>query len=225
MRAGSRSIMGNPIIQIIFLAGVALVLIVKLRSLLGTREGFEQPPDFSVPGVDQSSTSFAEQRFQDEIAKHVDPESATSQALLNMNRTDSSFSLDEFLAGAETAYGMILVAFAEGNLDDVTGFLSDDVRASFEDALSERSHEDRVYSAKFIGVESRKIKDAVFDDTLKDGEITVEFVGELVSFASDADGQVVEGDDKAVRKQRDIWTFARNFELVDPNWTLEATTS
>jgi predicted lipid-binding transport protein (Tim44 family) len=34
---------------------------------------------------------------------------------------------------------------------------------------------------------------------------------------------VIEGDPKAVKTQRDVWTFARNMGSDDPNWQLVAT--
>ena len=36
--------MNGPIIQILVLAGIAIFLILRLRGVLGTREGFEKPP-------------------------------------------------------------------------------------------------------------------------------------------------------------------------------------
>ena len=42
--------MGSQMIQIIILAGIALFLILRLRNVLGTREGFEKPPgDAAAP--------------------------------------------------------------------------------------------------------------------------------------------------------------------------------
>ncbi len=36
--------MSSAIIQLLVLAGIAVFLILRLRSVLGTREGFEKPP-------------------------------------------------------------------------------------------------------------------------------------------------------------------------------------
>jgi len=36
--------MNGTLIQLLVLAGVAIFLILKLRSVLGTRDGFEKPP-------------------------------------------------------------------------------------------------------------------------------------------------------------------------------------
>ncbi|MNP73476.1 Tim44-like domain protein [compost metagenome] len=49
------------------------------------------------------------------------------------------------------------------------------------------------------------------------------FVGEVIIATRDAQGNVVEGDAKAARKQRDTWTFARQMGAEDPNWQLVAT--
>ena len=38
-----------------------------------------------------------------------------------------------------------------------------------------------------------------------------------------AAGEVVEGNLKEIKRQRDIWTFARTMGSADPNWQLVAT--
>ena len=54
-------------------------------------------------------------------------------------------------------------------------------------------------------------------------ELSVRFVGEMIVATRDAAGNVVEGDAKSARKQRDIWTFGRRMGAADPNWQLVAT--
>ena len=49
------------------------------------------------------------------------------------------------------------------------------------------------------------------------------FACDLIVATRDAQGNVVEGDAKSARKQRDIWTFARHMGEADPNWQLVAT--
>ena len=36
--------MNSPLIQLLVLAGIAVFLILRLKNVLGTREGFEKPP-------------------------------------------------------------------------------------------------------------------------------------------------------------------------------------
>ena len=51
--------MGSQLIQILVLAGVALFLILRLRDVLGTRDGFEKPlPRPSSPDSDRANRSF-----------------------------------------------------------------------------------------------------------------------------------------------------------------------
>jgi len=39
----------------------------------------------------------------------------------------------------------------------------------------------------------------------------------------DATGAIVEGDEKTVKRQADVWTFARQMGANDPNWQLVGT--
>ena len=44
-----------------------------------------------------------------------------------------------------------------------------------------------------------------------------------IRYVRNAAGEVIEGDTKTIKKQRDIWTFARTMGSGDPNWQLVAT--
>ncbi|MGL5012621.1 MAG: TIM44-like domain-containing protein, partial [Paracoccaceae bacterium] len=48
-------------------------------------------------------------------------------------------------------------------------------------------------------------------------------VGELTSVVRNKAGEVIEGSPTEVKKQRDIWTYARRMGVDDPNWQLVAT--
>ncbi len=58
---------------------------------------------------------------------------------------------------------------------------------------------------------------------LGEAEVTVRFVGELTSVVRNAAGEVVEGSPTEIKRQRDIWTFARKMGSENPNWQLVAT--
>ena len=77
--------------------------------------------------------------------------------------------------------------------------------------------------AEFLGLRELTLGDVRFDTASKEAELTVKFGAELISSAKDAAGNVVEGDPRAPRKQRDVWTFARTMGSADPNWQLVAT--
>jgi predicted lipid-binding transport protein (Tim44 family) len=67
------------------------------------------------------------------------------------------------------------------------------------------------------------LQNATFDRDSKEGEITVRFVAELTSVVRNKAGEVVEGSPTAIKRQRDLWTFARRMGVDDPNWQLVAT--
>ncbi|MCJ8336381.1 MAG: TIM44-like domain-containing protein, partial [Epibacterium sp.] len=64
---------------------------------------------------------------------------------------------------------------------------------------------------------------AKYDPATGLAEISMQFVGELTSAVRNRDGEIVEGDPKKVKRQKDTWTFARKMAADDPNWQLVAT--
>jgi len=220
--------MSSAVIQLLVLAGVAIFLILRLKSVLGTREGFEKPP-VSMPGQDQSGDrnrrdfEVIEGGPDRDITDHVDSGSDAASALAEMKKVDPDFTVTDFLEGARQAYEMILMAFERGDLSEVEGFLADDVRESFAEVIAERERQGLTVQANFVGVRELKLVDVRFDKSTGEAEMGVRFVGEMTSVVKNAEGEVVEGDPDAIRRQRDVWTFARVMGSDDPNWQLVAT--
>ena len=64
--------MNSPILQLLVLAGIAVFLILRLRSVLGSREGFEKPPapkSSSARSVENLRAPDAALRSRDEERK------------------------------------------------------------------------------------------------------------------------------------------------------------
>ena len=217
--------MNSALIQLLVLAGIAVFLILKLRSVLGTRDGFEKkslPPEAprAEPRRDFEVIEGGPDR---DITDHVAEGSASAKALASMKAAEPSFALTPFLSGARQAYEMILMAFERGELDQIRNFLSDDVEAGFEEVIRAREERGLVVEANFVGLKEMALQEAVYDKTSGFAELTVRFIGELTSVVRDKNGEIVEGDAKAVKRQRDVWTFARKMGDADPNWQLVAT--
>jgi predicted lipid-binding transport protein (Tim44 family) len=140
-----------------------------------------------------------------------------------MKLAEPGFSVGEFLHGARGAYEMILMAFEHGTLEDVRTFLTPDVYDSFADVLKLREDQGLSVEAHFIGVRELALKEATFDQTTREAELTVRFVGELTSVVRNKAGDVIEGSPNEIKRQRDVWTFARTMGADDPNWQLVAT--
>ncbi|MGL5008988.1 MAG: Tim44/TimA family putative adaptor protein, partial [Paracoccaceae bacterium] len=118
--------MNNSMIQLIVLAGIAIFLILKLRSVLGTREGFEKPPvslDAVRPRA-RGNLEVIDGGPDRDITDHVADGTPAARALAAMKTAEPDFSVNTFLQGARGAYEMILMAYEKGELDKVRPFLS-----------------------------------------------------------------------------------------------------
>lgn len=140
-----------------------------------------------------------------------------------MKRVEPDFGVRDFLGGSRQAYEMILMAFERGDLSEVRPFLSEPVAEAFQSVIDQRTAQGQTVEAQFLGTRDTALASAEFDQATGMAEITVRFVGELVAATRDADGNVIEGDPKVARKQKDLWTFARHMGEADPNWQLVAT--
>lgn len=217
--------MNSPIIQLLVLAGIAVFLILRLRSVLGSREGFEKPP---VPMPDpqrRRRTDFEviEGGPDRDIIDHVDEGSDAAKALADMKVADDDFTVSDFLQGARGAYEMILMGFENAEIDEIKPFLSEEVYEAFIDVIADREDKGLTIEATFIGVRETSIKDVEFDTMTGEAEVTCRFVSELTSVVRDKAGDIIEGSTTEIKRQRDTWTFARKMGTGDPNWQLVAT--
>ena len=217
--------MNSPILQLLVLAGIAIFLILRLRSVLGTREGYEKP-QVTQPGPTterRGSFEVIDGGPDPDIVDHVPADSPAAGALARMKALEPSFSVGEFLGGARGAYEMILMGFERGELADIKPFLSEDVYETFAEVVEAREAQGLTIEAEFVGIREMSLHDATFDDDTRLAELTVKFVGELTSVVRDRSGEVIEGSPTSPKKQKDVWTFARHMGSDDPNWQLVAT--
>lgn len=218
--------MNSPIIQLLVLAGIAIFLILRLRSVLGTREGFEKPP---LPAPTEAKRrarpelEVIEGGPDRDITDHVPDGSDAARALAAMKGVDNTFNVRDFLTGARGAYEMILMAFERGELAPVKPFISAEVYDAFAAVVEEREKKGLKVEATFVGISDLGLKDATFDRQSREAEISVRFVGEMTSAVRDRAGDIVEGSTTEIKRHRDVWTFARTMGTADPNWILVAT--
>ncbi len=217
--------MNNALVQLLVLAAVAIFLILRLRNVLGTRDGYEPPKAPQAPGPRPVADIVDIQPNQNDtdITDHAEPGSATAEALAAMKRAEPSFEVGPFLSGAKSAYEMILMAFEHGDVSEMRPFLSPEVASAFEGVIADRKEQGLTTQAEYLGTRETSLAGASFNQATGLAEISVRFVGELLMSVRNAEGEVVEGDPKKSQKQRDTWTFARQMGQDDPNWRLVAT--
>lgn len=232
---------GLDIVSVIFL-GIAVVIFLYLRSILGSRTGNERPynPDASEnthtnrddnvvsmphhnrdirePVPEQPEIDIAEQ-----IKKYAPEDSALSAGLHDIAKADNSFDPEQFMQGAERAYEMIITAFSDGDKRTLKKLLAKDVLSGFSAAIDERESQGHTMSTQFIGFDNIAMLEAGLDN--KQTEITVKFKSSLIRTVYGSEGEIIEGDEKEIDKVTDIWTFSRSANGRDPNWKLIATES
>jgi predicted lipid-binding transport protein (Tim44 family) len=139
-----------------------------------------------------------------------------------MQAIDRNFQAVRFLDGAETAFKMIVTAFAAGDRNTLRALLSEETLRGFEQAIAAReaARETQRTEVRSIGmatIESAELRGNVAD-------VTVRFVTDQVNLTLAADGSVVHGTD-AVTEIADVWTFERDLTASDPTWRLAAARS
>lgn len=219
--------MSSAVIQLLVLAAIAIFLILRLRNVLGTRDGFERPrqPDEITQrrNFDVIDGTVGQGGEDEDITDHAEKGTPAAEALARMKQVEPNFNVTEFLSGAKGAYEMIIVAFERGDLSGVRPFLSDEVAEAFENVIADRQDKGLKVTVNYLGTRETALSGAEFDETTGEAEISVRLVGDMVLAIHDAQGNLVEGDPKATRKQRDVWTFGRAMGQDDPNWQLIAT--
>lgn len=217
--------MNSPVLQLLVLAGIAIFLILRLRAVLGTREGFEKPR-VDVPTQARRSTPDLEVIDggpDPDVTDYVDADSDAAGALTAMKADDRTFNVREFLRGARGAYEMILTGFERGELADIKPFLSDDVYEAFAGVVEARDKNGLSVDFTFVGISETTLVDATYDKATNEAEVSVRFIAESTSAVYDKGGDLIEGSPTDVKKQRDVWTFGRKMGTGDPNWFLVAT--
>ena len=214
----------NPaLIELIILAGNAVFLFLRLRSVLGTREGFEKPrmqPKNEAPKRDFKVIDGGEDK---DITDNVDKNSKSAEALKLIKSEDENFTVNEFLSGARSAYEWILMSFEKNEIDEIRELLSEEVAEAFDAVVDQRVSQGLTIEAEFIGIREMKLVEATYSSNTKTAEISVSFVGEMTSVVKNSSGEIVEGDSKQIKRQKDTWTFSKDIKSSNPNWLLVAT--
>ena len=195
-------------IDILILAIIAGIVLLRLRSVLGKRTGHEK--------TDKTSYNYeAPRQSQTEKVIPIEPEKSSSAT------TDSWFDNDDFLRGASNAYEMIVTNFENGNKDALKSLLSEDVMNSFSSVIDERNSKNETVEFNFIGIEKSEI---VHKDLKKNPmEVSVRVISEMITCIKNSKDEVISGSLNQVQKITDIWTFEKFSNRKGSNWLLVAT--
>jgi len=219
---------GFPIDLILF-AMIAAFLVLRLRGVLGRRTGFERPPaplEPQAPGeaprtIDTTAEELGEARALPGRGRSLpSPASPAGQALARIRAVDPSFDPAAFLDGAESAFRMIVTAFAAGDRETLRALLSPEVYADFAAAIAAREQAGETQRTEIRAMRESSIVEADLRGTF--ATIGVRFVTDQVNVTTGQGGILVSGSE-AVVETIDIWSFARDLNAADPTWLLVGT--
>jgi predicted lipid-binding transport protein (Tim44 family) len=200
---------GSSWIEIVLLAMLAAFIGLRLVSVLGKRTGHERAVgDAFRPGAPEVTTP--SQRLTPKLRSAVVVPTGTdgtlAPALQSIVDADASFNPERFVAGAHSAYGMILGAFWAGDTRGLEGLVSDEIADSFGNAIGER--DGTRLDNRLDGIDSVAITNAEMIGQM--AEVTVRF-NARVTIAGVPTPTV------------DVWTFSRHVGSREPAWLLIAT--
>ncbi len=230
-------------IATIIFAALALFVVWKLRSVLGTRTGAEPKPDplarrtgsapgpgandegnvVRLPGAGPARSTSASPKTRDENRWDGLAEKGSSvwQGLDQAVAADPTFEPAVFLTGAKSAYEMIITAFAKGDRQTLRSLLSKEVFDSFSQALTDRETQGNRVDTTFVSIDKADITDVQMRGKML--QIAVAFTSKLITASFDKNNNVIDGNPDKVVDVGDLWTFAHDTSSRDPNWALIAT--
>jgi predicted lipid-binding transport protein (Tim44 family) len=238
---------GSFDISTLVFAILAIFVVWKLRSVLGTRTGHERPPfdPFAkrnaadpgkpgaataergnvvrLPGVGEAPgrPALSEQDDPARWAGFAEAGSPVAAGLDAIARADRSFAVEPFMEGARIAYETIIMAFAKGDKAALGPLLARDVLDGFSAAIDQRQSRGESVETTFVSLDEAVIEDAQVRGRTE--QLTIRFESKLITVTRGRDGSVVDGSPDAVSAIIDHWTFAREIGSPNPNWKLVAT--
>jgi len=219
---------GGFTIDLILFGMIAAFLVLRLKSILGKRTGFERPPQQARP-IEQPAAFDPMRKVatpaQPVSASHravPEPASALGQTLAQMAAIDRTFSPAGFLDGAEKAFQIIVQAFAAGDRAALRPLLGEETWKAFDLAITEREKAGHTQVTEVRSIHGISIETAELTGTV--ASIGVRIVSDQVNMTQTQSGQVMAGTD-AVTEITDLWTFERDLAQSNPAWHLVAARS
>ena len=219
-------------VQIIVLAAVAFFLFWRLRSVLGSRQGFEKlnknvdektKSSKINSNIDDKIIDIKSTNIDEEIADYVDENSEQFKTLSELKKLEDGWQVSHFVSGAKLAYEEILMAFENGDLNKIKKLSSKDVYTAFKEVIDDRNQKGLQVEAIFGGVRDIRIKDVKLNKKNLEANITMIFQCDITYSIKDKNNKIVEGGSDKVKKQKDVWTFTRKMNSDVPIWYLTKT--
>ena len=156
---------GSFPIDLVLFGMIAAFLVLRLRSILGKRSGFERQEQAQrgpvvVPGMGRPAAPTIDAKAEPVTPVRPLPEASSpaGATLQRMRQVDRNFDPARFIAGADAAFRMIVTAYAEGNRVALRPLLGDDTYRSFETAIAAREAAGETQKSEIRSIENASIE-------------------------------------------------------------------
>lgn len=204
-RARSTAVMPLQVLELVIFAALAAVVLFQLYAVLGRRVG-RQPEDAAE--AERLRAPETEARRPEEVIEGPAP-----TGLAAIQARDPGFEPGRFLAGARSAYEMVVKAYADGDRETLRNLTSPSVYQTFDTAISERDAAGRTEKVEFLQPPRADLESADMVGDL--AQVRVRFLAEFRSRSKGPEGEAVDD-----RRTAEVWTFERPVASRDPNWVL-----
>jgi predicted lipid-binding transport protein (Tim44 family) len=192
------------VLEYLILAVLLVVVLYNLYAVLGRRVG-HQPED--KPAVAGRAP------LDPPPGAQLPADAALLGGLTTVKTKDPTFDIDNFLAGARSAFEMIVRAFAAADRDTLRPLLTAEVYAAFEGVMDQRQREGRTETVEFLQPPRADLEDSAVEGDV--AQLRVRFLAEFRSRSTGPEGQAVDD-----RRTAEVWTFERALTNRDPTWIL-----
>ncbi|MDA7845225.1 Tim44/TimA family putative adaptor protein [Rickettsiales bacterium] len=215
------------IFEIVFFAVIAIVLIIKLRSILGKNYNDEEFIEKLKKEQEQRSkkmvnvTPTAEEKNNNNKKVHnieIQPKNQyrhaehthktteeTKDKIKEIKKDMPSFDVGPFIQNCSEAFSSIVQAYDDGDLSQINSIASKSLRESLQKSIN---------TTKEIGLRERlilvKIKDISISSIKKEDNkhnIEVLFESQQMHYTVDKENKVVSGNDIDCSNSKEIWTI------------------
>lgn len=218
-RARSPAVM--DILQILFFAGLAVFLAIRLYMALGRPTGRTHEEHVREERERAAARPEAAQPYSADAGPAAPTPAFSGPAgdgLAAIAAADRSFDPDSFAGGARQAYEMIVDAYAKGDKAALEPLLSERVYTAYATAIDGRADAGQTLVTEIDRIKSAKIVEASLNDNR--ARVKVAFSAEIASEVRDSDGQAVDGDLSLLKTVDEVWSFERDITSDNPNWRL-----
>ena len=148
---------------------------------------------------------------------------ASSAEIQKILKIDPQFNVDDFLAGSETFFKMVLECFVNGNIDNIEEYTKPSVLKSFKNAINDRIQEKEIEIIELSSIKNHEILSVNLTKTSI--KIKVLFETFQIRALMDKDKKIIDGDKDNEILVKDEWVFERKINTNNNNWVLIETKS